>query len=128
MIVTILFSLICCLAMGAELKIAKLILVIEDKSITPARAFSTQNVNSIVKCVYLCLSNNSCMSVSYKHNGECKLCNRGWNSFCAICEDDPGAVIYSKVSRTLTDVKYSSLYPQNPLLHLLIKFQFFFLN
>ena len=111
MIGIILFGLISCLAMDAKLKISeKFISVIDDKSIKPARAFSTQNASSSVKCAYLCLSNKSCMSVSYKHNGECKLCKRGWNSFCAICKDDPGAVIYSKVSGTLTDIKYSSLY------------------
>ena len=110
MIGIILFDLISCLAMGAELKNSAMFTpVIHDKSIKTARAFSTQNVRSSGLCVYLCLSNKSCMSISYKHNGECKLCNRGWNSFCTICEDDPGAVIYSKVSRTLTDVKYSSL-------------------
>ena len=98
MIGIILFGLINSLAMGTELKISVMFTpAIHDKSIKPARAFSTQNVRSSGICVYLCLSNKSCMSVSYKHNGECKLCNRGWNSFCTICEDDAGAVIYIKV-------------------------------
>lgn len=100
MIYIILFGVISCLAMDAELKNSAMFTpVIHDKSIKPARAFSIQNVRSSGICVYLCLSNKSCMSVSYKRNGECKLCNRGWNPLCTICEDDPGAVIYSKVSK-----------------------------
>ncbi|CAC5411979.1 unnamed protein product [Mytilus coruscus] len=58
--------------------------------------FLILNTESKIQCAEKCTSNSKCWSVSYSSNGECRLCDRGWNSLCTICEKEIGAVLYSK--------------------------------